>query len=67
MRRILVMTIVALSWGVCSQAGNESKYDAGGVPDIHPTGWLQTLLQRQHDGLTGHPEALPLYRRTQRS
>ena len=35
-----------------------ARSDAGGVPEIHPTGWLQTLLQRQHDGLTGHPEAL---------
>ena len=58
MRRILLMTIVTLSWCVCALAGNVSKYDAGGVPEIHPTGWLQTLLQRQHDGLTGHPEAL---------
>lgn len=58
MRRILLMTIVTLSWRVCALAGNVSKYDAGGVPEIHPTGWLQTLLQRQHDGLTGHPEAL---------
>ena len=52
------MTIVALCWTVCSLAGNVSKYDAGGVPDIHPTGWLLTLMQRQYDGLTGHPEAL---------
>ena len=44
------MTIVALCWGECSLAGNVSKYDAGGVPDIHPKGWLLTLMQRQHDG-----------------
>ena len=35
-----------------------SKFHAGDVPDIHPAGWLQVLMQRQHDGLTGHPEAL---------
>ncbi len=58
MRRILLMTIMALCWSECSLAVNVSKYDAGGVPDIHPTGWLLTLMQRQHDGLTGHPEAL---------
>ena len=23
------------------------------VSDIHPQGWLKTLMQRQHDGLTG--------------
>ena len=28
------------------------------VADIKPQGWLQKLMQRQHDGLTGHPEAL---------
>ena len=55
---MLFMAIMAMYQCVCSLAGNVSKYDAGGVPDIHPTGWLQTLLQRQHDGLTGHPEAL---------
>lgn len=35
-----------------------SKFHAGDVPGIHPAGWLQVLMQRQHDGLTGHPEAL---------
>ena len=39
-------------------AQSNSKYTTGKVTDIHPSGWLQTLLQRQHDGLTGHPEAL---------
>ena len=33
-----------------------NKLNAG--TDIHPAGWLQTLMQRQHNGLTGHPEAL---------
>lgn len=58
MRRILSMAIVVLCWSMCLPAGNVSKYDAGGVPDIHPKGWLLILMQRQHDGLTGHPEAL---------
>jgi len=39
-------------------AQSNSKYIAGEVSDIHPKGWLQTMMQRQHDGLTGHPEAL---------
>lgn len=39
-------------------AQNNSKYYAGKVSDIHPKGWLQTMMQRQHNGLTGHPEAL---------
>ena len=36
----------------------EGRFDYEEVKEIHPTGWLQTMLQRQHDGLTGHPEAL---------
>jgi len=43
---------------VATEAQNHTKFNAGSVPDIHPTGWLHTLLQRQKDGLTGHPEAL---------
>ena len=46
--------IVALSL----TAQNQSKFYTENVTAIHPTGWLQTLLQRQADGLTGHPEAL---------
>ena len=37
--------------------GNE-KFIAGKVKDIQPKGWLFTLMQRQQNGLTGHPEAL---------
>ena len=37
---------------------NKSIFVTGEVNEIHPKGWLQTMLQRQHDGLTGHPEAL---------
>ena len=58
MRRFLLVINVVLCWCVYLPAVGVSKYDAGGVPDIHPKGWLLTLLQRQHDGLTGHPEAL---------
>ena len=41
-----------------AEAQNNSKFMAGKVSDIHPMGWLETMMQRQHDGLTGHPEAL---------
>ena len=40
------------------EAQNSTKFTMGRVSDIHPQGWLQTMMQRQHDGLTGHPEAL---------
>ena len=39
-------------------AQSSSKFTTGRVTGIHPQGWLQTMLWRQHDGLTGHPEAL---------
>ena len=50
--------LTACNLTLTGQAASYYKYNAGGVSDIHPKGWLQTLLQRQHDGLTGHPEAL---------
>ncbi len=55
------MTVaVALFCGfsINTVAQSNSKFATGKVSNIHPKGWLQTLLQRQHDGLTGHPEAL---------
>ena len=54
MKRILLMTIVALSWCVCSLAGSVSKYDAGGVPDIHPTGWEMDRTSHHGDGTNGN-------------
>ena len=55
---LLVMVLTLFIYDGKAETVNRSKYDAGGVPTIHPKGWLQTMLQRQHDGLTGHPEAL---------
>ena len=53
------MVVATLCYILISiKAQTNSKFYAGKVTDIHPQGWLQTLLQRQHDGLTGHPEAL---------
>ena len=40
------------------EAQKSSKFTAGKVSDIQPQGWLHVMMQRQHDGLTGHPEAL---------
>ena len=39
-------------------AQTNSQFLPGTVSDIQPAGWLKTLMERQHDGLTGHPEAL---------
>ena len=54
----LLLAALMAGNNVIAEAQTQSKFTMGKVSDIHPTGWLQTLLQRQHDGLTGHPEAL---------
>ena len=51
-------TVLFCSFTVNAVAQNNSKFMTGKVTDIHPQGWLKTMLWRQHDGLTGHPEAL---------
>ena len=50
---LLVLAIAQESWGQMA-----SEYHVGQIVGIEPQGWLQTMMQRQHDGLTGHPEAL---------
>ena len=54
----LVLTTMALMAGQTAGAQSSSTFITGKATDIHPGGWLRTMLQRQHDGLTGHPEAL---------
>ena len=57
MQKLLVVTcLCAIATGVAAQS--DSRFFTGGISDIHPKGWLETMLKRQHDGLTGHPEAL---------
>jgi len=34
-----------------------AKYEAAGLANIRPLGWLLEFLERQCAGLTGHPEA----------
>jgi hypothetical protein len=60
MRKILVTLATVLLWSITisAVAQSNSKFTTGVVKDIRPKDWLKTLLQRQHDGLTGHPEAL---------
>ena len=57
MKRIFLL-VVAFAMAVATEAQRHAKFDAGSVQAIQPTGWLQILLQRQRNGLTGHPEAL---------
>jgi hypothetical protein len=52
---IVVICLCAFATGVAAQS--DSRFFTGGISDIHPKGWLETMLKRQHDGLTGHPEA----------
>lgn len=33
-------------------------YEEGLIADITPEGWLREMLERQRNGLTGHPEAM---------
>lgn len=44
----------------CLAAGAQtySRYSDGLISHITPQGWLHEYLQRQADGLTGHPEAM---------
>ena len=58
MNRGLMTLVASLCYSIVTCAQGNSTFKTGDVSDIHPQGWLQTMLQRQHDGLTGHPEAL---------
>ena len=35
-----------------------AAFTDGLLPDITPKGWIETFLERQRSGITGHPEAL---------
>ena len=50
--------ILCFGFTISAAAQSSSKFTTGKGTVIHPQGWLQTMLWRQHDGLTGHPEAL---------
>lgn len=59
MNKYLLSLATALFFSLTISAdSHKSKFITGKVSNIHPAGWMKTLLQRQHDGLTGHPEAL---------
>ncbi len=60
MKKIIFALIMVLLSSIVTNAVAQTncKFITGGVSEIHPKYWLNTMLQRQHDGLTGHPEAL---------
>ena len=60
MKTMKIIYIMAFLCTIATSAAaqHDSKYYTGGISGIHPKGWLEIMLQRQHDGLTGHPEAL---------
>ncbi|MCF0178105.1 MAG: hypothetical protein HUJ90_05715, partial [Bacteroidales bacterium] len=68
-----IISLLALSFclAACSGGGNAPVAGAPDIPvapyavfseglinDITPEGWVKEILQRQKDGLTGHPEAM---------
>ena len=55
-RQLLLFFVLTMAQGAWGQT--VSKYHVGQIAGIGPQGWLQTMMQRQHDGLTGHSEAL---------
>jgi hypothetical protein len=56
--QVLIAAAMLFGTATVAEAQDNSKFTTGKVAGIRPLGWMQTLLQRQHDGLTGHPEAL---------
>ena len=57
MKKVLILaSLCAIVTSVAAQ--QDSQFFIGGISNIHPKGWLEAMLQRQHDGLTGHTEAL---------
>ena len=67
MKRILTASVVlsaALMLAGCGNSPKEapippySSFSEGLIDNIKPEGWLKEILERQRDGLTGHPEAM---------
>ena len=57
-KKYVVLALLLMGMTSTVLAQDSAKFKTGNNTNIQPKGWLQTLLQRQHDGLTGHPEAL---------
>lgn len=57
MKKIYLLTI-ALALSVTCKGQEYSVFHEGLIGNISPKGWLLEFLQRQKNGLTGHPEAM---------
>lgn len=65
---IVLFALAALTYGcksdVCEAVSTDvpapeyAAFSEGLIADITPQGWLKEILDRQRDGLTGHPEAM---------
>ena len=53
-----LLLLFLLMGGSKTFAQIQTSFHEGMLRTVKTHGWLKELLQRQHDGLTGHPEAL---------
>lgn len=54
----LLLILLLVIAGNKAKAQSQTSFHEGMLRTVKTNGWLKELLQRQHDGLTGHPEAL---------
>ncbi len=67
----LILLTLSLCFIACKEEGNVpvaaapdipvapyAAFSEGLINDITPEGWVREILQRQKDGLTGHPDAM---------
>lgn len=59
-KKLFLFTGLLLCAMSCSSPKQEtcSEFYEGKIGDIVPQGWLAEILERQREGLTGHPEAM---------
>lgn len=57
MKHIAITILSVLFVVSCASTGNYI-FNEGKIGQIEPKGWIEEALQRQVDGLTGHPEAM---------
>ena len=63
MKRILLLFALACLFTGCTEYRNPDVapygcFAEGKIADITPEGWLKEFLERQVDGMTGHPESM---------
>ena len=55
---IIFLLILQFTLSSITNAQEYSKFREGLIGNIRPAGWLKECLERQANGLTGHPEAM---------